>query len=66
MDAIDEFLAMGGHAAFIWPSFAVAAVVMVALLIVNLRGLRARQIDLKALQDAQRGASKAGGAGNEA
>ena len=45
---------MGGHAAFIWPSFAVAAVVMVVLLIASLRGLRARQSDLKALQEAQR------------
>ena len=46
---------MGGYGAFIWPSFAVAALVMVALLVVSLLDLRARQTDLKALQETQRG-----------
>lgn len=55
MDAIGEFLSMGGYAAFIWPSFAIAALVMAALLIVSLRGLRARRTDLEALQAAQNG-----------
>jgi heme exporter protein D len=55
VDAIEEFLSMGGYAAFIWPSFAIAALVLAALLIVSLRGLRARRTDLEALQAAQNG-----------
>ena len=58
---------MGGHGAFIWPSFAVAAVVMGVLLVASLRGLRARQSDLEALQEAQRrGVTGTGEARDEA
>lgn len=66
MEAIGEFLAMDGHAAFIWPSFAVAALVLAAMLIVSLRGLRARQADLEALQAAQNGPRGAGRMQDEA
>ncbi len=50
MEAIAEFFAMGGHGAFIWPAFAVAAVVMGALLVVSLRQARANQAGLDRLQ----------------
>lgn len=29
--SLGDFLAMGGHAAFIWPSFALAAVILLVL-----------------------------------
>ncbi len=45
-----DYLAMGGYAAFVWPAFLIAAVVMGALLAMSLRGLRARRAELEALQ----------------
>lgn len=45
-----EFFAMGGYAAYIWPSYGLAAAVMVALLLVTLRELRDNEATLKALE----------------
>ncbi len=50
-----EYLAMGGHGAFIWPAYLCAAVVMVGLLVASLRALRARQNELDALERRRRG-----------
>jgi len=49
MASIEQFLAMGGYAAFVWPAFAVAAAVLVGLLIVSLRTLRRREAALALL-----------------
>jgi len=43
MQNLSDFLAMGGYAAFVWPVYGIAALVLVALLINTLRGLRARE-----------------------
>ena len=43
MDALNQFLAMGGYAAFVWSGYGLAAVAMVGLLIASLRTLRARE-----------------------
>ena len=48
-----EFFDMGGYAAFIWPTYGVAALVMVVLLIASLRGLRASTAELESLEQAQ-------------
>ncbi len=53
MDAIREFLAMGGYAAFVWPAFGVTLVVMVGLLLTSLRGLRRERQTLELLEDAR-------------
>ncbi|WP_029010333.1 heme exporter protein CcmD [Azospirillum halopraeferens] len=45
-----EFFAMGGYAAYIWPSYALTALVMVGLLVATLKGLRSREATLKALE----------------
>ena len=45
-----EFFAMGGYAAYVWPAYALAALVMVGLLVASLRGLREREATLKALE----------------
>lgn len=45
-----EFFAMGGYAAYVWPSYAVAAVVLVGLLVATLKSLRASEATLKALE----------------
>ena len=49
MAEIEQFLAMGGYAAFVWPAFAVTAAVLVGLLVVSLRTLRRREAALAAL-----------------
>ena len=64
MEALAEFLSMGGYAVFVWPAFAVTAVVMVALFIESRRTLRADERTLEALQgerrqDRRRGAPEA-------
>ncbi len=50
-----EYLAMGGHGAFIWPAYLAAAAVMAGLLVASLRALRARQAELDALEARRRG-----------
>ena len=49
-----EYLAMGGHGAFIWPAYLCAAAVMAGLLVASLRALRARQAELDALETRRR------------
>ena len=49
MAEIEQFLAMGGYAAFVWPAFAVAAAVLAGLLVVSLRTLRRREAALALL-----------------
>ncbi len=49
MTRLSEFLDMGGYAHFIWPSYAVVAVVMLGLLIISQRELRTAQRDLDTL-----------------
>ncbi len=61
-----DYLAMGGYAAFVWPAFLIAAVVMGALLAVSLRGLGARRAELEALQGSRAGAEAPTEAGDEA
>ncbi|MDH3475493.1 MAG: heme exporter protein CcmD [Rhodospirillales bacterium] len=41
---------MGGYAAFIWPAFALTAVIMVGLAVSSLRELRAQQKTLRDLE----------------
>ncbi|MCH7930695.1 MAG: heme exporter protein CcmD [Proteobacteria bacterium] len=55
-----EFLAMGGYAAFVWPAFAIAAVVMTVLWVASWRTLRAREAELEALQRARADAADSG------
>jgi heme exporter protein D len=48
-DAIQTFLAMGGYAKFVWPAYALAAIVLVGLLVISLRQLRKTEAELAAL-----------------
>ena len=48
-EAIQDFLAMGGYAGFVWPAYALAAVVLVGLLAVSLRQLRRAEAELATL-----------------
>jgi heme exporter protein D len=49
MDRIATFFAMGGYAAYVWPAFAVAAVVMAGLVISTMHTLRRRERELSQL-----------------
>lgn len=40
---MSEFFSMGGYGAFIWPCYGLAAVVMIALLVQSVRGMRANE-----------------------
>ncbi len=63
-ESVSAFLDMGGYAAFVWPSFAITAVVLVGLLVASLRWLRSNEAALDALQaerDPERGAREVAG-----
>ncbi len=49
MDAISQFLDMGGYAGFVWPAYGIAAIVLVGLLVISRRELRAAEKTLDAL-----------------
>lgn len=53
MEAVVEFLAMGGHAAYIWPAFGLTAVVMIGLLVASLRALKRERATLVSLEAAR-------------
>ena len=50
MDAVMNFLAMGKYAAYVWPSYGLTLVVMVGLLVVSLRGLKATEATFERLK----------------
>ncbi len=57
---------MGGYAAFVWPSFAITAVVLVGLLLASLRLLRSNEAALTALKAERDPKPSAGEAAGEA
>ena len=44
---------MGGYAAYVWPAYAVAGIVLLALLVVTLRTLRSREAVLRTLEESR-------------
>jgi len=50
MSGIAAFFAMGGYAAFVWPAYGAAALVLSALLVWTLGAYRRHQRELEALQ----------------
>jgi heme exporter protein D len=49
-EAVASFLAMGGYAAFVWPAYGIATVVLGGLLAWSLGAYRRRQRELAELQ----------------
>jgi heme exporter protein D len=47
---MQEFLNMGGYAAYIWPAYGVAVVVLIGLLAESVLGLRRRRAELARLE----------------
>ena len=50
MAALQDFLAMGGYASFVWPAYAVAAIVLAGLSLHSLAAYRRCQRELARLQ----------------
>jgi heme exporter protein D len=48
---MNEYLDMGGYAAFVWPAYGLSAIVMIGLAVNAWRNLRARERDLAQLRD---------------
>ena len=61
MEAISEFLAMGGQGIYIWPAYGIAAVVMIAFALTTIRRLRVREAELARLTEARREADAEAG-----
>ncbi len=55
MAGVWEFLHMGGYAAYVWPAYGLTALVMLALLVASVRGLRVRRRELARLEGARGG-----------
>ncbi len=47
---MSDFLAMGGHAATVWPAYGAAAGILLGLLVQSLRGLARRRAELARLE----------------
>ena len=60
MQAIEEYLAMGGYAAFVWPCFAVTLAVMIGLFVSSKQRLARLKSEVAALEalDSPRQASR--------
>ena len=54
MQQINEFLAMGGHGAYIWPAYGITTVVLLAVLVVSFRHMRGQEYLLQQLRAARR------------
>ncbi|CAN0454990.1 unnamed protein product [Laminaria digitata] len=54
MGTVEEFLRMGGYAAYVWPAFAVTAVLMIGLFSWSRISLKAAQRTLDLLQSTRR------------
>ncbi|MEM8587526.1 MAG: heme exporter protein CcmD [Pseudomonadota bacterium] len=49
------FFDMGGYAAYVWPAYGLATLVVIGLLVLSVRRLRAAQRMLTLLEQARRG-----------
>ncbi len=58
MDAFLQYLDMGGYAAFVWPAYGLSALGLIGILVLTLRGLKARQKEFDALKALRRGDSE--------
>ncbi len=54
MDSLSSFFDMGGYGAFIWPSFALSAVVLGIVFASSLRDLKTNRAALAALEEQTR------------
>jgi len=57
MEALTEYFAIGGYAAFVWSSYGVAALVLIILSALSLRDLRRNEQLAKTLRQQRRNAT---------
>ena len=50
MTSLESFLAMGGYGAFVWPAYALSALVLAGFLWQSLRDLKRHERDLEAVE----------------
>lgn len=50
MNSWHEFLEMGGYAGFVWPSYIAVALVLIVLMYLSIRSLKAAEADLQSLE----------------
>ena len=50
-----NYLAMGGYAAWVWPSYGLAALGVIGVLLISRRTLKAREREFEELRAARRG-----------
>lgn len=50
MNSFNTFIDMGGYAAFVWPSYALAIVGLVGVLVLSRRSVATRQAELERLR----------------
>ncbi len=48
---MNAFFDMGGYALYVWPAYGLALIIMIGLIAVTLGNLRAREAELKTLQE---------------
>ena len=63
---MSDYFAMGGYAAYVWPAYAVTALVLIGLLVTTLRDLRSREAMARALEAVRPTRTRRRGAGAEA
>jgi len=49
---MQEFLSMGGYGAYVWPSYIMSAVLLLALLAASVRGLKSTEAEFDRLKAA--------------
>ncbi|MDA0654894.1 MAG: heme exporter protein CcmD [Proteobacteria bacterium] len=55
MDALSSFFSMGGYGGFIWPSYGLAAIILIGLVVRSRATLRRDEILLAQLRAIRRG-----------
>ena len=50
MDAIREFINMGGYGGYVWPCYLVTALVMVVMLVVSMKFLKTNEATIQSLE----------------
>ncbi|MDR6769377.1 heme exporter protein CcmD [Azospirillum sp. BE72] len=63
---MNEFLHMGGYAAYVWPAYGIATLVLLGLLVATWKGLRNAEATLKALESARPARRRTRNAGRKA
>ncbi len=58
MQALQEFLAMGGYAAFVWPCFGVTVLLLAGLFVTSKQRLARLEAEVASLQALQQGKAR--------